>query len=125
MLIVTERGHYFTSVEDREDPGMLYVRSQDRASIEDLANRLQALTNNWHEIIEQPDWDYQFRCHLTRGEWALYLGDAAERIEAYKLKPAVAAARGADHPVSHAVFDFFMETSRNRPDGSLPVWLRP
>lgn len=124
MLLITERGHAFTAVEDIDDPSMLFVRSQDRESIEDLATSLEGLTGHRPEVIERPDWDYQFRCHLERRELDAYLSDAVNRISAHKLKPAVAESRGHDHPISHAVFDLFMYLSRNRPDGSVPAWLR-
>jgi len=130
MLLVTDRGHYFTVVEDMDDPEMVFVRSQDRESIEDVIGTLQDHIpipdrRVSYELVDEPDWDYQFRVRLTRGLWAWYLDDFVEhRLRAHKLKPAVAEARGHRHPVSRMVEEVFYYMSHNRPGGTKPAWLR-
>ena len=128
MLLFTENGHYFTVVEDFTDPEFLWVRSQDKASIRDvighLKNRFPIPANGvTFELINEPTWDYQFRVKLTRPLWAEYLGHVTDTLCANKLKPAVAAARGYDHPIAKAVEQVFYYMSENRPDGSKPAWL--
>lgn len=128
MLLVTDKGHYFTVVEDIDDPEMLWVRSQDKESIEHASNVLSGLipipdSRADYEVIDEPEWDYQYRIRVTRPLWGMYLQYATDRTRAHKLKPAVAAARGTGHPVSKMVYEVFMFMSENRPDGSLPAWL--
>lgn len=125
MLLVTDRGMYFTVVEDMDDPAKLFVRSQDKASIQHAREVIGHLGTRIPPISDEPDWDYQFRIHVFRPEWALYLEYVTlEETTAHKLKPAVAAARGAKHPVSKLVEQVFYYMSRNRPDGSVPGWMR-
>ena len=128
MLLVTEQGFYFTVVEDFDDPEFLWVRSQDKASIRDvigyLQNRFPIPANGvTFELVDQPTWDYQFRVKLTRPLWAAYLEHATDELHANKLKPAVAEARGWDHPISRMVEEVFYYMSNNRPDGSVPGWI--
>lgn len=128
MLLVTDRGHYFTVVEDFDDPDVLWVRSQDRQSIEHVVTVLRRLVTIPAEkadleLLDEPAWDYQFRVKLTRPLWAMYLEHVTNETTAHKLKPAVAEARGANHPISKLVEETFYYMSHNRPDGSLPDWL--
>lgn len=128
MLLVSDKGHYFTVVEDFDDPEVLWVRSQDRASVEHASTVLGNLVPIPNEkvdltVLDEPSWDYQYRIKVTRPLWTMYLQYVTERTTAHKLKPAVAAARGKNHPVSRMVMDVFMYMSSNRPDGSLPAWL--
>ncbi len=128
MLLVTDKGHYFTMVEDFDDPEFLWVRSQDKASIKHviayLNNRIPIPHKGvTYELIDEPTWDYQFRVRLTRPLWAMYLEHATNETHAHKLKPAVAEARGKQHPVSRMVEEVFYYMSYNRPDRSRPGWL--
>ena len=123
MLLVTDRGHYFTVVEDMDDPAMLWARSQDLESIQHAADSLAEVYQEAFPIRDEPTWDYQYRIHVERAQWEAYLGLVTEELSATKLKPAVAAARGKGHPVSRMVEEVFYYMSHNRPDGSRPAWL--
>jgi hypothetical protein len=124
MLLVTDTGHYFTVVEDFDDPTVLWARSQDRRSIEHAQEVIGHLGARVPQVVNQPTWDYQFRLRLSRAEWALYLEYVAlEETTAHKLKPAVAEARGKLHPVARMVEEVFYYMSYNRPDRSKPGWI--
>lgn len=120
MLLVTGKGHYFTVVEHKDDPELLLVRSQERESVEHVIETLPA---TGLVLIDEPDWDYRFRVILTRPEFQKYLELTVDEIDYPKVKPAVATARGASHPISKMVNEVFYYMSENRPDGSLPAWL--
>lgn len=128
MLLVTDKGHYFTVVEDFKDPDVLWVRSQDKQSIKHVIAVLGARVpipdaKADYTLVDEPSWDYQYRVRLTRPLWAMYLDTAVRELEAHKLKPAVARARGHEHPVSRMVESVFYYMSEHRPDGSKPAWL--
>lgn len=123
MLLVTDKGLYYTVVEDFKNPARLWARSQDKDSIEDLREWLKGYRNQDVEVSDEPTWDYQYRIAVTRREWADYLGQLTEDLSAHKLKPAVARARGHEHPVSRMVESVFYYMSEHRPDGSKPAWL--
>lgn len=123
MLLVTDSGFYFTVVEDFDDPSVLWARSQDLASIQDAADFLASAYEEAFPIRDEPTWDYQFRIQVGRQEWSAYLEHCAHEISANKLKPAVAKARGADHPIARMVEEVFYFMSYNRPDGSNPGWV--
>lgn len=125
MLLVTGKGHYFTVVEHKDDPELLLVRSQDRESIEHVISVLRGkgMPGSELELIDEPDWDYQFRVIIPRPIFMLYLDQVVGEIDYPKVKPAVAKARGANHPISKMVNEVFYYMSENRPDGSLPAWL--
>lgn len=129
MLMVTEKGHYYTAVEDFYDPEIVWVRSQDRESIEEVIRGLGALVpvpdeRVTYELVDRPDWDYEFRVKLTKELWALWLGELARSIDCHTIKSTVAQARGHGHPISKMVESVFYFMSNNRPDGSIPGWLR-
>jgi len=119
MLLFTDAGHVFSVVVDFDDPTVLWARSQDRESIEHAAVAL----GRPGDVIEEPTWDYQFRIQVSREDWAEYLRLVTMETSAVKLKPAVEAARGFEHPVYVAVEEVFYRLSHNRPDGSKPGWL--
>lgn len=124
MLLVTDTGRYFTVVEDFEDPSVIWVRSQDRESIQHAQEVIGHLGDRIPQVINEPTWDYQFRIRTSRPEWAQYLEYVAtEETTAHKLKPAVAKARGKLHPISKMVEEVFYYMSYNRPDNSKPGWV--
>lgn len=128
MILITDKGHYFTVVEDMADQGMLWVRSQDKRSVQHVIAVLQSripipVDGVTYELIDNADWDYRFRVRLSRELWAVYLEVVAEETSAYKLKPAIAEARGDKHPISKLTEEIFYYMSHNRPDGTLPAWL--
>jgi hypothetical protein len=117
MLLITDKGHAFNVVVDFDDPSVLWARSQDRQSIMHASTFLAA------DVLEEPTWDYEFRIAIGRQEWADYLKHVTFETDAVKMKPAVAQARGHEHPISRVVEDVFYALSHNRPDGSRPAWL--
>lgn len=124
MLLVTDKGHYFTVVEDFADPTVLWVRSQDKASIQHVREVLAHVgPGPVPELVDEPTWDYRFRVRLSRQEWIDYQINATQELSCHKLKPAVAEARGAGHPVSRMVEEVFYFMSYNRPDRSKPGWI--
>lgn len=128
MLIFTGRGHFLSVVEDMNDPEMVFVRSQDRESVQRVITVLEGQIpvpdkRVTYELIDEPDWDYQFRVHLTKSLFQVYLIDTVYDIDYHKVKPTVAEARGYEHPISRMVEEIFYRMSENRPDGSLPAWL--
>jgi len=124
-VVFTEDGCYYTAVKDW-DEDYLWVRSQDRRSIDRLVRLMEALhPDEQYEVIDRPGWDYQFRVALWREEWAEFLSVGAAGIQAGKIKPAVMDAVGHGHPVYRCVEQVFYFMSRNRTDGSKPNWLRP
>ncbi len=123
MLLISDKGHYFNVVEDFDDPSVLWARSQDRQSINHAAAYIAAVRDQDVPVIDQPTWDYQFRISVSREEWSDYLAYTTEELSATKTKPAVAAARGHNHPVYKAVEDVFYRMSYDRPDGSKPAWV--
>jgi hypothetical protein len=128
MLLVTDKGLYYTVVEDFDDPDVIWARSQDKRSIQAVISHLQNRFPIPHagvtyELVDEPSWDYQFRVRLTRPLWSAYLEHVTDETHAHKLKPAVAEARGKLHPVSRMVEEVFYYMSKNRPDGSKPAWL--
>lgn len=130
MLLVTGTGTYLTIVEDMDDAEMVFVRSQDKLSVQRVISKLERVvpipdTRVTYELIENPEWDYQFRVHLTKALFSTWLEHEAMKIDYHKVKPTVSEARGFDHPISKMVEDVFYDMSHNRPDGSLPGWLRP
>lgn len=124
MLLVTDKGLYYTVVEDFDDPTVLWARSQDRKSVEEAAVWLEDRFSHGFPVINEPTWDYQFRVKVSREEWGAWLAHQSYQVSAHKLKPAVAQARGALHPISRMVEEVFYFMSENRPDGSKPGWLR-
>jgi len=126
-LVFTEQGWCYTAVADRGGSGTLWVRSQDRASMLGLQRTLRRLYPDYaadFRFTSNPDHDYQFRMQVWPAEWGQFLADRAVSIEAYKVKPTIAEARGYTHPVARAVEGVFYFLSRNRPDGSEPAWLK-
>lgn len=128
MLLTTGKGHYLTAVEDFDQEDLVWVRSQDRASVQrviDVMRQRVPIPDErvTYELIAEPTWDYEFRVKLTKGLFGIYLAEEAQAIDYYKLKPAVAEARGKTHPISRMVEEVFYYMSYNRPDGSKPAWL--
>ena len=128
MLIFTGQGHFLSVVEDANDPEMLLVRSQDRESVQGVITPLKRRfpipdTRVTYELVDEPDWDYQFRVRLTRSLFREYLAGTVDGIDYHKVKPTVAKARGHEHPISRMVEEIFYRMSENRSDGSLPAWL--
>lgn len=128
MLLCTGKGHYLTMVEDFDSSDLVWVRSQDRASVQrviDVMERLVPVPDGGvtYALIEQPTWDYEFRVLLTKTLLGVYLAEEAQAIDYHKLKPAVAKARGSKHPISRMVEEVFYYMSYNRPDKSKPGWI--
>ena len=123
MLLVTDKGHYFTVVEDFKNPERLWARSQDRESIEDASEFIKGYRGAEVPVTDEPTWDYQFRIAVSREEWAAYLEMTTDQLSAHKIKPAVARARGHEHPISKMVESVVYYMSEHRPDGSKPAWL--
>lgn len=123
MLLVTDKGHYFTVVEDFDDPSVLWVRSQDRESIVHAIETMWGRDAVEEQMVNEPTWDYQFRVAMSRDTWAGYLEAVTEETHAHKLKPAVGMARGKTHPISRMVEEVFYYMSYNRPDRSRPGWI--
>lgn len=124
MLIFTGSGQYLAVVEDRANSDMAWVRSQDRDSIEHVITTVESMVHGIElELLDEPTWDYQFRVHLEKAYFGMYLAEEASRIDYHKIKPTVAQAVGVDHPVSEMVEEIFYRMSENRPDGSRPGWM--
>jgi len=92
MWVITTEG-FFSAVEDRDDPGAVFVR----ARVRDDAERLAAAVGG--SVIETPAADYRFRVRTTKREWAAFVAASAEAIDYYNFKNAVAAPRSRSRPL--------------------------
>lgn len=124
MLVFTEDGCFYSTVKDF-DGDFLWVRSQDKRSIEQFIKFLKAIhPDRTYTLMRRPEWDYEFRVRAERDEWGAYLEATAQAIEANKIKPTIAAAVGHDHAYAKAVSELFYRLSETRPSGTVPAWLR-
>jgi len=87
MWIMTTDGFFSAVQKNPSDPNTITVRSRSR---NDLVNLLAVSGLDKTISNSQGKSDYPFRVVMTKGEWAAYLSEAAERLDYDNFKNAIA-----------------------------------
>lgn len=86
---------YLSAVQDWNQGDMLFVRARDFESIKYLCDNLPGFDER--SIKRSPEADYPYRMHVTRRQYAKFVGDEAMKISYFNFKSEATKRRGHEY----------------------------